>query len=54
MLRVERLVQVHTLAPMQYPNGDRAQYLDHVVRARYLSGEAHVADEEFAALLLQP
>jgi hypothetical protein len=29
-----------------YPNGDRAQYLDHVLRARYLSGEAHVADDE--------
>jgi hypothetical protein len=31
---------------MEYPNGDRAQYLDHVLRARYLSGEAHVADDE--------
>lgn len=43
---VERLVWVHTLPPMQYPNGDRAQYLDHVVRARWVAGEAHVADEE--------
>ncbi|MWV51057.1 NUDIX domain-containing protein [Rathayibacter sp. VKM Ac-2803] len=46
VIEVERLVWVHTLAPMQYPNGDRAQYLDHTVRARYVSGEAHVADEE--------
>ncbi|KQQ05358.1 MULTISPECIES: NUDIX hydrolase [unclassified Rathayibacter] len=46
VIEVERLVWVHTLAPMRYPNGDRAQYLDHTVRARYLSGEAHVADEE--------
>ncbi|MBF4461467.1 MULTISPECIES: NUDIX hydrolase [unclassified Rathayibacter] len=45
-IEVERLVQVRTLPPMTYPHGDRAQYLDHVVRARYLSGEAHVADEE--------
>jgi ADP-ribose pyrophosphatase YjhB (NUDIX family) len=45
-IEVERLVWVHTLPPMTYPNGDRAQYLDHVVRARYVSGEAHVADEE--------
>ncbi|AZZ47920.1 NUDIX domain-containing protein [Rathayibacter rathayi] len=43
---VERLVQVHTLPPMQYPNGDRAQYLDQVVRCRWISGEAHVADDE--------
>lgn len=45
-IEVERLVWVHTLPPMRYPNGDRAQYLDHVVRARWVSGEAHVADEE--------
>lgn len=46
VIEVERLVQVHTLPPMRYPNGDRAQYLDHVVRARWVSGEAHVADDE--------
>ncbi|QHC71274.1 NUDIX domain-containing protein [Rathayibacter sp. VKM Ac-2801] len=45
-IEVERLVQVHTLPPMQYPNGDRSQYLDHVVRCRWISGEAHVADDE--------
>ncbi|PPF29380.1 MULTISPECIES: NUDIX domain-containing protein [unclassified Rathayibacter] len=45
-IEVERLVQVHTLRPMQYPNGDRSQYLDHVVRCRWISGEAHVADDE--------
>jgi ADP-ribose pyrophosphatase YjhB (NUDIX family) len=45
-IEVERLVRVHTLPPMQYPNGDRAQYLDHVVLARWISGEAHVADDE--------
>nr|WP_216845171.1 NUDIX domain-containing protein [Rathayibacter sp. VKM Ac-2857] len=45
-IEVERVVWLHTLPPMKYPNGDRAQYLDHVLRARYLSGEAHVADDE--------
>ncbi|PPH05015.1 DNA mismatch repair protein MutT [Rathayibacter sp. AY1F6] len=45
-IEVERLVQVHTLPPMRYPNGDRSQYLDHVVRCRWISGEAHVADDE--------
>lgn len=46
VIEVERVVRLHTLPPMEYPNGDRAQYLDHVVRARYVSGEAHVADDE--------
>ncbi|QHF23348.1 NUDIX domain-containing protein [Rathayibacter sp. VKM Ac-2804] len=45
-IEVERVVWLHTLPPMEYPNGDRAQYLDHVLRARYVSGEAHVADDE--------
>nr|WP_217274563.1 NUDIX domain-containing protein [Rathayibacter sp. VKM Ac-2835] len=45
-IEVQRVVWLHTLPPMEYPNGDRAQYLDHVLRARYLSGEAHVADDE--------
>ncbi|MCJ1702257.1 MULTISPECIES: NUDIX domain-containing protein [unclassified Rathayibacter] len=45
-IEVERVVWLHTLPPMEYSNGDRAQYLDHVLRARYLSGEAHVADDE--------
>jgi 8-oxo-dGTP pyrophosphatase MutT (NUDIX family) len=45
-IEVERLVLVHTLPPMAYPNGDRSQYLDHVVRCRWVSGEAHVADDE--------
>ncbi|KZX20993.1 NUDIX hydrolase [Rathayibacter tanaceti] len=45
-IEVERLVLVHTLPPMEYPNGDRTQYLDHVVRCRWVSGEARVADDE--------
>ncbi|WP_203138082.1 NUDIX hydrolase [Microbacterium sp. JZ31] len=43
---VEALVWVHALPPMQYDNGDRAQYLDLVFRCRYVSGEPHPADGE--------
>lgn len=45
-VELERLVWVQTLPPNEYPNGDRSQYIDHVFRARYVSGEAHVADDE--------
>ncbi|HEY9409426.1 MAG TPA: NUDIX domain-containing protein [Jiangellaceae bacterium] len=43
---VERLVSVRAGEPMSYPNGDRAQFLDLTFRCRYVSGEAHVADDE--------
>ncbi|NQX12594.1 NUDIX domain-containing protein [Microbacteriaceae bacterium VKM Ac-2855] len=46
VIEVQRLAWVHTLPPQEYPNGDRSQYVDHVVRARYVSGDAHVADDE--------
>ncbi|MBO3084636.1 NUDIX hydrolase [Cellulomonas fengjieae] len=42
----ERLAWVHTLPPMVYDNGDRAQYLDHTFRFRYVSGEPFPADGE--------
>lgn len=42
----ESLVWVHTLPPMEYDNGDQAQYLDMVFRCRYVSGEPHPADGE--------
>ncbi|WP_244209550.1 NUDIX domain-containing protein [Rathayibacter festucae] len=45
-IEVERVVWLHTLPPMEYPNGDRRSTSTHVLRARYLSGEAHVADDE--------
>lgn len=44
--QVEALVRVHVLPPTTYVNGDRSQYLDHVFRCRYVSGEAHVGDDE--------
>jgi 8-oxo-dGTP pyrophosphatase MutT (NUDIX family) len=34
-----RLAWVHALPPMQYDNGDRAQYLDLTFACGYLSGE---------------
>lgn len=43
---VERLVSVRAGEPMSYPNGDRAQFLDLTFRCRYVSGRAHVADDE--------
>ncbi|MGV1010623.1 MAG: NUDIX hydrolase [Dermatophilaceae bacterium] len=43
---VERLVWVHTGAVITYPNGDRAQYLEHTHRCRWVSGEGAVGDAE--------
>ncbi|MCW4458922.1 NUDIX domain-containing protein [Microbacterium sp. MPKO10] len=42
----ERLAWVHTHPPVQWPNGDKAQFLDLVFACRYVSGEAHPADGE--------
>ncbi|MGO1411390.1 MULTISPECIES: NUDIX hydrolase [unclassified Microbacterium] len=42
----DALVQVRSLPPMRYANGDEAQYLDIVFRCRYVSGEPHPADGE--------
>lgn len=43
---VERLLSVFTNERVVYPNGDRAQYIDIVLRCRALSGEARVNDDE--------
>ncbi|PKW26468.1 NUDIX hydrolase [Phycicoccus duodecadis] len=43
---VEVLAWVQVTGVVEYPNGDRTQYLDHVFRCRYESGEAHVGDDE--------
>ncbi|ADG77310.1 NUDIX hydrolase OS=Tsukamurella paurometabola (strain ATCC 8368 / DSM / CCUG 35730 / CIP 100753/ JCM 10117 / KCTC 9821 / NBRC 16120 / NCIMB 702349 / NCTC 13040) OX=521096 GN=Tpau_0673 PE=4 SV=1 [Tsukamurella paurometabola] len=40
------LLAVRTDEPVAYPNGDTAQYLTLLFLCRYLSGEAHVADDE--------
>ena len=43
---VEALVWVNVTGLRVYENGDRARYLDHTIRCRYVGGEAHVADDE--------
>jgi 8-oxo-dGTP pyrophosphatase MutT (NUDIX family) len=43
---VERLAAVSVSQPIVYPNGDRTQFTDLTFRCRYVSGEAHVADDE--------
>lgn len=45
-IEVERLLAVSSLIPSVYPNGDRAQYLDHAFRCRWISGEARIGDDE--------
>lgn len=44
--RVERLVSVTSTEPVTHVNGDRAQYLDLTFRCEYVSGDAHVGDDE--------
>lgn len=43
---VEALAWVSVSDPVVYDNGDRAQYLDHTFRCRYIGGEPHAADHE--------
>ncbi|GGL42909.1 NUDIX domain-containing protein [Phycicoccus endophyticus] len=43
---VELLAWVDVTGVVEYPNGDRSQYVDHTFRCRYVGGEAHVADDE--------
>lgn len=42
----EALTSVSAGRPLQYPNGDRSQYLDLTFRFAYGSGEPHPADGE--------
>jgi ADP-ribose pyrophosphatase YjhB (NUDIX family) len=43
---VESLAWVNVTEVRVYANGDRAQYLDHTFRCRFLGGQARVADDE--------
>ncbi len=49
--RVERLVSVGVSPVVTHVNGDLAQYLDHTYLCRYLSGDAHVADDESTSVV---
>jgi 8-oxo-dGTP pyrophosphatase MutT (NUDIX family) len=44
--RPTRLAWVHVTRPTVHANGDQAQYLDHVFRMQWLSGEPFAADDE--------
>src|SRR5699024_9909271 len=44
--RIGRLVSILADDVITYPNGDKAQYLSITFRATYVSGQAHVADDE--------
>ena len=46
VIEVEKLVWVEAMEPVTYDNGDVCLFLDHTFRCRYVSGEAHVADDE--------
>ena len=45
-IRVDRLAATGVASEVTYPNGDRAIYLDLTFACTWLSGEAHVADDE--------
>jgi len=47
--RAARLAWVHVTRPTVHANGDQAQYLDHVFRMQWLSGEPFAADDESTA-----
>ncbi|OBB81760.1 ADP-ribose pyrophosphatase [Mycobacterium colombiense] len=47
--RATRLAWVHVTRPAVHANGDHAQYLDHVFRMDWLSGEPYAADDESTA-----
>lgn len=42
----QRLAWIHVTPPLTHPNGDRAQYLDHVFAMRWVAGEPYPADDE--------
>lgn len=53
-VRVERLAWVNSTPLVVHTNGDKAHYLDHLFRCSYLSGTAHVADDESVAVAWFP
>lgn len=44
----EALVWVHAMPPQQFGNGDKAQFMDIVLRCNWVSGDPHPADGENA------
>jgi ADP-ribose pyrophosphatase YjhB (NUDIX family) len=54
VVRVDRLAWVQALPRTVHVNGDVASYLDHTFACSYVSGEAHVADDESLAVRWWP
>ena len=50
VVAIDRLISLFTLPPASYPNGDQVQFLRCSFRAHYVSGDAHVADDESTAV----
>jgi 8-oxo-dGTP pyrophosphatase MutT (NUDIX family) len=46
VVSVDRLASTSVMADVVHANGDRASYLDLTFACTYVSGEAHVADDE--------
>ncbi|WP_231979673.1 NUDIX hydrolase [Tessaracoccus coleopterorum] len=46
MIEIERMLWTDVMDEITYPNGDRCRFLDHGFRARWVSGEPVVGDEE--------
>ena len=46
VVRVDRLASTSVIRDVTHANGDRAAYLDLTFACSYVSGEAHVADDE--------
>ncbi|AXK36625.1 NUDIX domain-containing protein [Streptomyces armeniacus] len=42
----ERVILVQGMEPVEYPNGDRCQFMDIAFRCRAVGGEAQVNDDE--------
>jgi 8-oxo-dGTP pyrophosphatase MutT (NUDIX family) len=42
----ERVAVVQALDPVEYPNGDKCQFMDITIRCRAIDGEARVNDDE--------
>lgn len=51
---VEALAWVNVTGVVEYPNGDRTQFVDHTFRCRYVGGQAHVADDESSEVAWVP
>ena len=51
---VEALAWVGVTPPIDYPNGDRSQYVDHTFRCRYVAGTAAVGDDESSEVAWWP